>query len=90
MKHSITDLFKVIKGIANPILCDHFPLLSLDYNLMSQIDFSVSSINTWCYGLNCLRYLASKAWNIVPLELKNLTNFEMLKWEIVHNMKIIK
>ena len=57
---------------------------------MSQTDFSVSSINTWCYGLNSLRYLASKAWNIVPLELKNLTNVEMLKWEIVDNIKIIK
>ena len=53
------ELFKVIKGIANPILCDIFPLRSIDYNLRSQIDFSVSSVNTTHFGLNSLQYFAS-------------------------------
>ena len=44
------ELFKVKKGIANPILCDIFPLRSIDYNLRSQIDFSVSSANTTHFG----------------------------------------
>ena len=39
------ELFKVKKGIANPILCDIFALRFIDYNLRSQIDFSVSSIS---------------------------------------------
>ena len=36
--------------LANPILCDIFPLRSIDYNLRSQIDFSVSSANTTHFG----------------------------------------
>ena len=44
------ELFKVEKGIANPILCDIFPLRSVDYNLRSQTDFPVSSVNTTHFG----------------------------------------
>ena len=76
------ELFKVEKGIANPILCDIFPLRSIDYNLRSQTDFSVSSVNTTHFGLNSLRYFASKVWNIIPLELKNLNGVEIFKSEI--------
>ena len=54
------ELFKVEKGIANPILCDIFPLRSIDYNLKSQTDFSVISVNTTSFGLNSLRYFESK------------------------------
>ena len=58
------DLFNVEKVIANPIL------RSIDYNLRSQIDFSVSCVNTSHFGLNSLPYVVSKVWNMVPLELK--------------------
>ena len=76
------EFFKVEKGIANPILCDIFPLRSIDYNLRSQTDFFLSSVNTIHFGLNSLRYFASKAWNIVPLELENLSDVEIFKSEI--------
>ena len=33
------QLFKVEKGIANPRLCDIFPLRSIDYNFRSQTEF---------------------------------------------------
>ena len=48
------ELLKVKKGIANPILCDTFPLRSIDYNLRSQTDSSVTSVNTTHFGLNSL------------------------------------
>ena len=73
------ELCKVEKGIANPILCDIFPLRSTDYNVRSQTDFSVSSVNTIHFGLNYLRYFASKVLNMVPLELKNLNDTEIFK-----------
>ena len=76
------ELFKVKKGIANPILWDIFPLRSIDYNLRSQTDFSVSSFNTTHFGLNSLRYFASKVWNMVPPELKNLNDVEIFKSEV--------
>ena len=52
------ELFKVEKGSPNPILREIFPLRSIDHNLMSQIDFSVSSVNTTHFGLDSLRYFA--------------------------------
>ena len=71
------ELFKVKKGIANPILCDIFPLRSIDYNLRSQIDFSVSSVNTTHFGLKSLQYFVSKVCNMVPPELKDLNVVEI-------------
>ena len=76
------ELLKIEKGIANPILYDIFPLRSMDYNLRCQTDFSVSSANTTHFDLNSLRYFASKVWDMVPLELKNLNDAESFKSEI--------
>ena len=77
------ELFKVKKGIANPILCDIFPLRSIDYNLRSQINCSVkSSVNSTHFGLNSPRYFTSKLWSMVPLEHKNLSDVEFFKSEI--------
>ena len=76
------ELFKVEKGIANPILCDIFPLRSIGYNLRSQTDLSGSSVNTTHFSLNSPRYFASKVWNMVLLELKNLNDVESFKSEI--------
>ena len=76
------ELSKVKKRIANPILCDVLPPRSIDYNLRSQIDFSVSSVNTTHFGLNSLQYFASKVWNMVPLDLKNLSDIGICKSEI--------
>ena len=73
------ERFKVKKGIANAILCDIFPLRSIDYNKRSQTDFSV---NTTHFGLNFLQYFASKLWNVVPFELENLNDDETFKSEI--------
>ena len=64
------ELSKVKKGVVNPILCDIFPLRSINYNLRSQTDISEKSVNTILFGLNSLRYFASKVWNMVSLELK--------------------
>ena len=76
------ELFKVKKGIANPILKDIFPLRTIDYNLRSQTDFSVNSVNITHFGLNSLRYFASKVWNMLLLELKDLNDVEIFKSEI--------
>ena len=57
IQSSAIELFKVEKGIANPILCDIFPLRSIDYNLMSQTGFSLSFNTTTHFNLNSLRYI---------------------------------
>ena len=72
------ELFKVEKEIANAILCNIiFPLRSIDYNLRPQTVFSIRSVNTTHFYLNSLQYFASKVWNMVLLELKDLNGVEM-------------
>ena len=46
------------------------------------MNFSVSSVNTTHFGLNSLQYFASKVWNMVPPELKNLNDVEIFKPEV--------
>ena len=58
----------------------------LRYNPRSQIEFLGSSANTSQYGLNSLRVFSSKAWNMVPTEIKNsgtlnIFKEKMRKWE---------
>ena len=82
------ELFKVFKGISNPILYI-FPLRPIDYNLKYQTDVSISRANACHFALNPLQYFVSKVWNVVSPELKNLNNFEMFeseirKWEPTH------
>ena len=76
------ELFKIFKGITNPVLYYIFPLRSVYYNLRYQIDFSVIRANASHFGLNSLQYFALKVWNVGSPELKNLNNFEMFKSEI--------
>ena len=40
-------------------MCDIFETRSLDYNLRSQIDLR-ARVNTSSFGLNTLKYLATK------------------------------
>ena len=52
---------------------------TLPYNLRYLARISV---NTSRFGLNLLRYFASKAWNIVPSDIKNASNLNIFKNKI--------
>ena len=56
------------------------------YNLRTQSDFFRDSVNSSKYGLNSKRFFASKVWQMVPMEMKNLKSLEdfknkIRKWE---------
>ena len=76
------ELFKIKQGASNSIFSDVFPLRSLEYNLRSQNDFCGSSVKTTKFGLNSLRYFASKVWSMIPAELRNIGNVDSFKNEI--------
>ena len=59
-------------------MLDLFQRREVNYNIRSQTDFSLRSVNTSSYGLGSLRYLASKIWNLVPQDIwsaKSLSQF---------------
>ena len=49
-----------------------FPPRLIKYNLRTQSDFFRNSVNSSKYGLNSIRFFASKVWQMVPMEMKNL------------------
>ena len=61
---------------------DIFQTRKINYNLRSQTDFANDCVNTDKFGLNSLRYLDSKVWSMVPLEIKNSGIVEIFKTKI--------
>ena len=76
------ELFKVKVNLSNTIMDDILQTRTLPYNLRSNTDFARISVNTSRFGLNSLRYFASKVWNIVPSDIKNASNLNIFKNKI--------
>ena len=59
-----------------------FPPRLIKYNLRTQSDFLRNSVNSSKYGLNSMRLFATKAWQMLPMEMKNLKCHEDFKSKI--------
>ena len=84
-----TELYKTKENLAAPIMHEIFEQGNIQYNLRSQTDFQLGSVETVKCGLTALRYLGQKIWNIVPFEIKNsgtLVQFKMKikSWKPTH------
>ena len=53
-----------------------FEKRNLNYDLCSQTDFSLHSVNAVAYGLKSLKYYAGKVQHIVPFETRNAVYLE--------------
>ena len=53
-----------------------FPPRLIKYNLQTQSDFYRNFVNSCKYGQNLIRFFASKVWQMVPMEMKNLKSLE--------------
>ena len=54
----------------------------LNYNLRSQTDFFRNTVNTTKFGLNSLKYFASKVWSMIPIEIQKSWSVKMPKNKI--------
>ena len=63
-------------------MSDIFSTRVLNYNLRSRTGFFRNTVNTTKFGLNSLRYFASKVWSMIPIEIKNSLTIEMFKSKI--------
>ena len=57
-----------------------FDLRNIEYNLHSQTDFSFEAVYTTNYGLRSLRYFAPENWNMVPVDIRNVSNVSDFSW----------
>ena len=80
------ELYKIKENLLNEIMSSISPPRLIKYNLRTQSDFLRNSVNSSKYGLNSTRFFASKVWQMVPMEMKNLKSLEgftnkIRRWE---------
>ena len=73
---------QIKENLSNEIMCSTFPPKLIKYNLRTQSDFFRNSVNSSKYGLNSIRFFASKVWQMVSLEMKNFKSLEGFKNKI--------
>ena len=54
----------------------------IKYSLRTQYDFLRNSVNSSKYGINSVKFFASKVWQMVPMEMKNVKSLEHFKNKI--------
>ena len=69
-----TEMFKVYQNISSPTFSEIFHGRDIDYNLQINSDFAVPNVRSIFHVRGSISYLSPKIWDIVPLELKKLTN----------------
>ena len=57
--------YKAKNNLSSKLMLELFQRREVNYNICSQTDFSLRSVNTNSYGLKSLTYLAPKIWNLV-------------------------
>ena len=78
----VTEIYKVKNGIAPDIMNDIFELQNPSYNLRSSCNqFRRENVQTVHYGIQSVRYLGPKIWELVPNDIKysnSLSKFKKL------------
>ena len=68
----VTEIYKVKNGIAPEIMNHIFELKNRSYNIRSTCNqFRRENIKTVYYGLQSVRYIGPKIWELVPNNIKN-------------------
>ena len=72
-------LFKIKNNLLVTIMNDISQPRAVSYNLRSQIDFTRPKVNSEHFGINLLRYMAAKVWDMVPNGIKNVMTLKISK-----------
>ena len=70
------------ESLSNEIGSSIFPPRLIKYNFRTLFDFLRISVNNSKHGVNPTRFFASKVWQIVSMEMKNLKSLEDFKSKI--------
>ena len=72
-------MFKVYNNIAPPIFTKIFNKQNPNYQLRHTSHFSVPPTRSVYNGTECISFLGSKIWDIVPAELKDVKTLSAFK-----------
>ena len=78
-----------MKTRLNRIMCDIiFETRNLDYGLRSQTDFIRKRVSNSNFGLNSVKYVATKTWDVVPYYIESVEKINLLKKKMeIGNLK---
>ena len=75
----VTEIYKVMNGIAPPIMDSLFRVREVDYNLRNIRTLESSTKKTVKYGLETLSYRSPTLWSLVPPEIKSVSSLTLFK-----------
>ena len=76
------EIFKIKNNLSTEIMSELLEARNIKYNLRSQTDFAIESVNTTNFGIESLSFFAPKIWNIIPNEIKSSKNLIQFKERI--------
>ena len=74
-----TEMFKVYQSMSPLIFSELFRRRDVCYDLGSNSNFAVPNVKSVFHGSESISFLGPKIWDIVPLELKELTSLNVFK-----------
>ena len=74
-----TEMLKVYRNICPPIFSDICHQRGNNYNLRINSDFAMPNVRSVFHGSKSSLYVVPKIWDIVPLQLKELTSVAAFK-----------
>ena len=74
-----TEIFKACQNITSSVSSEIFFQSDLNYNLLSNLEFAIPNVRSVFCENELISYVGTKFWNIVPLELKELTSVDAFK-----------
>ena len=78
----LTEIYKSINKLSQPIVKDFFDLENTRYDLRSKQLLKLPETSTSRYGAHALCFKGSLIWNTVPNKFKNIDNIEDFKKHI--------
>ena len=83
LQYLAIEIFKVKNDLSPDIMKEVFNLVIPSYNLRStECTFSRNNVRTTHYGLQSLKYLSPKIWELVPDTIKNCSTLQSFKKHI--------
>ena len=74
-----TEMLKEYQNMSLPVFSELFYQRDISYNVISNSNFAVLNENSVFPGSENIPYLGPKIWDILPSELKELTNLNAFK-----------
>ena len=75
-----TEIFELKNGLAPEIMKEVFEIQNPAYNFRSEAThFKRENVKTTHYGIQSVRYLGPKIWDMVPNNIKNCSSLNKFK-----------